>query len=79
MLVHRCPGRRKAVLLLARREVCSLVAGARSHSMVMVTVADASVPAREEQEAVGGSSMASGDLASSLHTQGTMRGPLLLL
>lgn len=42
--------------------------------MVMVTVADASVPAREEQEAV-----ASGDLASSLHTQGTVRGPLLLL
>lgn len=47
--------------------------------MVLVTVVDASVPAREEQEAVGESSMASGDLAASLPTQGTMRGPLLLL
>lgn len=47
--------------------------------MVMVAVADASVPAREEQEAVGESSVASGGLASPLHAQGTMRGPLLLL
>lgn len=47
--------------------------------MVMVAVADASIPAREEQEAVGESSVASGGLASPLHAQGTIRGPLLSL